>query len=78
MERRAVRHLVETVAGGAIGMVIGSIAALNLMIATLGDYGLAPATVFERNPLVGLLAALLTVGGAIGGAVFGNRLHPTH
>lgn len=70
--------MIETVAGGVVGMGIGAIAALNLMIATLGDYGLAPATVFERNPLVGLVAALLTIGGAVGGAMFGNRLHPMH
>jgi len=76
MERRTARPVLEIVLGAIAGLVVGAIVALNLMIATVGDYGLSPSELFERNAFVAVLSAVVTLGGGFGGAVFMRHIHP--
>lgn len=64
--------MIDLLVGGMIGLVLGWIAALNLLIyaGTERGYETSLASVFDQQPVVGVAAvALLVVGPVVGVAI---------
>ena len=71
MDTDARGWLVDIAVGGFVGLIVGLIAAVNVVIYTgvEGGYEATIGEVFGENLFVGLLAAAIVIAGPVGGVL---------
>jgi len=72
---KSVGRVIDLLVGGLVGLVIGWVAALNLVIyaGTERGYETSLATVFDHQPFVGVAAVALLVAGPVVGVAIARR-----